>query len=78
MARRLAGSGGGGMSNKPITNAKVKLSGTSGNAFVILGEVSIAIQKSDKPELVEQFLKEAKSGDYDHLLDTCFKYVEVD
>jgi hypothetical protein len=66
------------MSNKPITNAKVKLSGTSGNAFVILGEVSIAIQKSDKPELVEQFLKEAKSGDYDHLLDTCFKYVEVD
>lgn len=67
------------MSNQqPITNAKVKLSGTDGNAFMILGKVSIAIKKSDKPELVEQFLTEAKSGDYNHLLDTCFKYVEVE
>lgn len=66
------------MSNKPITNAKVKLSGTDGNAFMILGKVSMAIKKSDKPELVDKFLEEAKQRDYNHLLATCFKYVEVD
>ena len=25
----------------------------------------------------EQFQQEATSGDYDHLLQTCFKYVDV-
>ena len=60
-----------------LTNAEVQLVGVDGNAFNILSVVSRAIEQSDKPELVEEFLKEAKSGDYDHLLRTCMKYVEV-
>lgn len=63
--------------SKPLTNAVVKMTGENGNAFFILGKVSSAIKKSDKPELVEGFLKEAKSGDYDNLLITCMKYVKV-
>lgn len=66
------------MSNQPITNGKVKLSETDGNAFVILGRVSAAIRNSDKPELVGQFLDEAQSGDYNNLIVTCIKYVEVE
>ncbi len=61
----------------PLTNAVVNLVGKDGNAFNILGLVRRGIQKSDHPELVDEFLKEAMSGDYDHLLATCMKYVEV-
>ena len=62
----------------PLTNAKVKLSGEDGNAFFILAKVRNAIKKSDHPELVDEFYKEATSGDYDNLLVTCMKYVEVE
>ena len=30
-----------------------------------------------KKDLVDEFTKEATSGDYDHLLQTCMDYVEV-
>lgn len=62
----------------PKTNATVKLSGKDGNAFVILGLVSVAIERSNHPELVKEFFDEATSGDYDHLLQTCMKYVNVE
>lgn len=62
---------------KPLTNAAVQLTGVNGNAFVILGKVGRAIKRSDKPELYEAFMEEAKSGDYDNLLGTCMKYVDV-
>lgn len=62
----------------PLTNAKVKLTGEDGNAFHILGRVTLAIKESDKPELSEEFYREALSGNYDHLLRTCMKYVEVE
>ena len=61
----------------PKTNAKVKLVGSDGNAFAILGKVKAAIAKSDHPELAKEFLAEAMSGDYSHLLATACEYVEV-
>jgi hypothetical protein len=61
----------------PKTNAVVKLVGEDGNAFAILGRVKTAIKKSDKPELASEFMAEAMSGDYDHLLQTCMEYVDV-
>ena len=63
---------------QPLTNAVVKLVGENGNAFIILDKVNKAIKNSDRPELAEEFMKEATSGDYDHLLVTCMKYVEVE
>lgn len=63
--------------NEPLTNATVQLVGEDGNAFFILAKVQKAIKKSDKPELAEEFIKEAMSGDYNHLLQTCMKYVNV-
>jgi len=59
------------------TNVKVKLVGKDGNAFAILGRVSKALRKAGHPDLAKEFLEEAMSGDYNHLLQTCMKYVEV-
>jgi hypothetical protein len=64
--------------NTPLTDAVVVLTGTDGNAFAILGKVRRAILRSNHPELANDFIAEAKAGDYDALLCTCFKYVTVE
>ena len=64
--------------NAPLTNAVVKLIGENGNAFAILGRVRRGILHSDHPELADEFIMEATSGDYDHLLATCLRYVTVE
>ena len=61
----------------PLTDAVVKLTGQDGNAFNLLGLVRKAILTSNQPELADAFMSEATSGDYDHLLRTCMRYVEV-
>ena len=60
------------------TNIKVKLIGEDGNAFFILGKVREALIKNGRKDLVEEFMKEAQSGNYDHLLATVMEYVEVE
>lgn len=62
----------------PLTDACVVLTGSDSNAFAILGCVRRAIRTSNHPELADQFLAEAMTGDYQHLLATCFKYVTVE
>ena len=57
---------------------KVTLVGGDGNAFAILGKVMKALRKGNvPPEEVDAFSVEATSGDYDHLLATCMKMVDV-
>jgi len=59
-------------------NIKVKLSGTDGNAFAIMGKVIRAMRENNvQPEEIKEFQKEVKSGDYEHLLITCMDYVDV-
>ena len=56
----------------------VELIGNDGNAFVILGAVSNALRRNKVPkEEIDTFLSEATSGDYDNLLQTCMKWVDV-
>lgn len=62
----------------PLTDAVVQLVGEDGNAFAILGRVRRAILKSDRPELAAEFMREATSGDYDHLLQTCMRYATIE
>ena len=59
------------------TDIKVKLTGTDGNAFAVLGAVSGALKKGGHKDLASEFMAEAMSGDYDHLLQTAMEYVEV-
>jgi len=57
----------------------VKLVGSDGNAFAVLGKVSGAMRRANVPkEEIDAFQKEATSGDYDHLLVTCMKWVDVE
>jgi hypothetical protein len=57
---------------------KVKLVGEDGNAFAILGRCRQSLQKAKATnEQIQEFMTEAKSGDYDHLLQTCCKWFDV-
>ena len=60
--------------NKPA----VKLVGTDGNAYALMGKVQRGLRQAGAPtEVVSAFMDEAMSGDYNHLLSTCMKYVDV-
>lgn len=57
----------------------VKLTGTDGNAFAVLGTVNKALKRNGVPTAeVDTFMSEAISGDYNHLLRTCMKWVVVE
>lgn len=56
----------------------VKLIGEDGNAFNILGRVSRALKKAGLEQEAQDFLDEAMTGDYNHLLATVLKYVNVE
>jgi hypothetical protein len=57
----------------------VKLVGEDGNAFFILGRVSKEMKRNKVPkDVINDFMKEAMEGDYNHLLRTCMKYVNVE
>jgi len=62
----------------PRTNITVKLVGEDGNAFMILGKVSGALKRAGLKKESDEYLKEAMSGDYNHLLQTTMEYVEVE
>lgn len=65
-------------SGPKFPHVKVKLVGNDGNAFAILGSVKNAMRKAKVPsEDVSAFMKEAMSGDYNHLLATCTEWVDV-
>ena len=62
----------------PKYDIEVQLTGKDGNAFAILGSVSRALKDHgvDKSE-INEFGKEAMSGDYNHLLQTAMEWVDV-
>ena len=63
----------------PQTKPTVKLVGHNGNAFSILARVKQSLRRAgaDK-EYIDKYLKEAISGDYDHLLVVSMEYVNVE
>lgn len=66
------------METGEMKKPKVKLTGTDGNAFAIIGKVREALRKAKYPaDKISEFSKEAMSGDYNHLLQTCMKWVDV-
>lgn len=57
-------------------NVVVKLSGMDGNAFSIIARTLKAMRQAGVPAgEVDAFAKEAQAGDYDHLLQTCMRWV---
>lgn len=69
------------MSNIDVPNnlikPKVPLVGEDGNAFAIMSRVSQGLrQAGNDEEVVESYMKQATSGDYDHLLAVSMAYIE--
>jgi hypothetical protein len=59
-------------------HVKVELVGRDGNAFAILGRVTRQMRRHGLPDAeVEAFMTEAMSGDYNHLLATAMRWVDV-
>jgi hypothetical protein len=56
----------------------VKLVGENGNAFFIIGRVREALRTAGvSSEERQAFMDEAISGDYDNVLQTCMRWVNV-
>jgi hypothetical protein len=59
---------------KPV----VELAGKDGNAFAILGCVRRVLKEAGyTPTEIEEFSKQAMSGDYDHLLRVCMQWATI-
>ena len=56
----------------------VQLTGIDGNAFAILGHCNKEAKRAGLSKAqVDEFMAEAMAGDYDHLLQTCNKYFDI-
>jgi len=63
----------------PPSKPTVQLIGQDGNAFAIMGNVKQALKRAGADmECIDEYLKEATSGDYNHLLTVSMKYVHVE
>ena len=69
------------MSPVKYPHVTVQLSGNDGNAYAVLAAIKRAMRHADPPvpqAEIDAFRTEAMSGDYDHLLATAMKYVDVE
>ena len=67
------------MTTPKYPNIRVKLIGGDGNAFAILGQVKRALKRGGVPQAgINQYIEEATSGDYNHLLATTMEWCEVE
>lgn len=58
-------------------DVRVQLSGRDGNAFAVLGQCQRAARKEGvSGDQIKEFMTEASSGDYDHLLATCMRWFD--
>lgn len=64
--------------NVKYPNVHVQLTGTDGNAFAIMAKVADALRRAGvSNDEVIAYRAESMSGDYDHLLQTAMRWVEV-
>ena len=60
-------------------DVRVRLVGEDGNAFAIIGRIRAALRRAGVPASeIEDFTAQATAGNYDDLLMTCMKWVQVD
>ena len=60
---------------KPV----VELVGHDGNAYAIMSKVQRALKRAGVPKnVIDEYLRDSRSGDYDHLLRVACEYAEVE
>jgi hypothetical protein len=66
------------MSVPKYPHVRVLLTGKDGNAFAVLGAVSSALKRAGVAKAErDAFFTEATAGDYNHLLQTAMRWVDV-
>ncbi len=66
-----------GISTMSPTTTTCKLTGQDGNAFAVMGRVTQAMRRAGvDTEVVEAYIKDATSGDYDHLLSASMEALD--
>ncbi len=60
------------------TNLKLKLSGENGNVFSIMARAHRVLRRAGLSHLVKPFTDEMTGGDYDHALQVCFRWFDVE
>ena len=66
------------MTTPRYSEIEVELTGSDGNAFAVVAKVMHALRRNGVSiEERDEFVDEAMSGDYDHLLRTAMAWVEV-
>lgn len=57
----------------------VRLVGEDGNAFAIMGRVQRALRRAGvSNDVIAEYRKEATESDYDHMLRTTMRWVDVE
>jgi len=56
----------------------IQLTGKNGNAMVIIASVTRALRQNGYGDQAKEFVQEARSGDYNHVLQTAMKWVNVE
>ena len=56
----------------------VQMAGQDGNAFAILGRCRVALRLAGRAGEFPDFMADATSGDYNHLMATVFKWFNVE
>lgn len=66
------------MAEPKYPDVEVQLSGEDGNAFMMIGKTRLALKRHGvSDEEIEQFSTEATSGDYNNVIATIGRWVEV-
>ena len=61
----------------PAAIVRVDLTGPHGHAFNVLGKATAALRAAGAPQAdLDAYLKEATSGDYEHLLEVTRRWVD--
>ena len=60
-----------------LQDVDVELVGHDGNAMAIMHRVTRAMRRAGYQDLVDEYMTEAMSGDYDHLLAVTMEWVNV-
>jgi hypothetical protein len=66
------------MMNTKYPDVEVQLTGRDGNAYSIIGAVQKALRRAGVPQdEVSEFVTESTSGDYDNVIMTAMRWVNV-
>ena len=65
------------MSDEPLTDIEVQLTGINGNAYCLMAAVRSGLKENGRSDLIEPFLREATASDYQNLLRTCRRYCVI-